>query len=106
MRAAANRSWPSTAISQRSAVLGGTGPALLVDWLIDSDIAAGRLIDLFSGHAVTATTFDTAAWLIYPIRAYLPLKVRSTIDFLRTHVCKPQLSSGLQSRKEQDQTEN
>ncbi len=80
----------SSALSLRSAVLAGAGPALLVDWLVDRDIAEGQLVDLFPDHAVTATTFDTAAWLIYPSRAYLPLKVRATIDFLRANVRRSQ----------------
>lgn len=61
----------------------GLGPALLPDWLVDAAIADGRLIDLFPGHQGTATSFDTAAWLVYPSRAYLPGKVRAMADFLR-----------------------
>ena len=34
-------------------------------------------------YAATATDFETAAWLLYPSRNYLPCKVRVTIDFLR-----------------------
>ncbi len=78
----------SSALSLRSAVLAGMGPALLVDWLVAQDLAEGRLVNLFPDHAVTATTFDTAAWLVYPSRSYLPLKVRATIDFLRAKVRK------------------
>lgn len=44
---------------------------------------AGRLIDLLPDYEVTATDFDTAAWLIYPSRAYVPLKVRAFIDALK-----------------------
>ncbi len=76
----------SSALSLRSAVLAGAGPALLADWLIDDDIDDGRLVDLFPDHEVTATTFDTAAWLVYPSRAHLPQKVRAVIDYLRTKV--------------------
>ena len=64
-------------------VLEGMGPALLADWMARDDIAEGKLVDLFPGYAVTATDFETAAWLLYPSRAYLPRKVRVTIDFLR-----------------------
>lgn len=73
----------SSALSLRSVVLGGAGPALLADWLIEDDIAMGRLVDLLPDYQATATTFDTAAWMIYPTRTYLPQKVRVTIDFLR-----------------------
>lgn len=73
----------SPAGSLRIAAINGLGPALLPDWLVDEDIAAGRLADLFPAWRVTATTFNTAAWLVYPSRNYLPNKVRVAIDFLR-----------------------
>ncbi|WP_299689254.1 LysR family transcriptional regulator [uncultured Tateyamaria sp.] len=76
----------SNALALRAAVLAGLGPALLADWLIDADIADDRLLDLFPTYAVSATTFDTAAWLLYPSRAYLPTKVRAVIDALRRHI--------------------
>lgn len=64
----------------------GLGPALLPDWLVDEAIAAGRLVDPFPDLRATATSFDTAAWLVYPSRAYLPGKVRAMADFLRQHL--------------------
>ncbi len=74
----------SNPLAVRTAVLAGLGPALLADWLIDRELTAGALVDLFPNYEVTATSFDTAAWLLYPSRSYLPRKTRSTIDFLRT----------------------
>ena len=71
---------PATALI--GAACDGLGPALLPSWAIDIEIAAGRLIDCFSAWDVTATTFDTAAWLIYPSRTFLPAKVRAMIEFL------------------------
>ncbi len=47
---------------------------------------SGPSVNLFPHHEVTATTFDTAAWLLYPSRSYLPRKVRATIEFLRKHL--------------------
>lgn len=73
----------SSALSLRSVVLGGAGPALLADWLIGDDLAAGRLVDVLPGHDATATDFETAAWLMYPSRSFLPQKVRATADFLK-----------------------
>jgi DNA-binding transcriptional LysR family regulator len=61
----------------------GMGPALLVDWLIKDELAKGTLVNLFPDYEVTATDFETAAWLLYPSRTYLPRKVRVVIDFLR-----------------------
>ena len=73
----------SNPLALRAAARQGLGPALLADWLVVDDLAAGILVDLFPAHAATATGFDTAAWALYPSRAYLPAKVRVTIDFLR-----------------------
>lgn len=61
----------------------GMGPALLADWLAKEALADGKLVDPFPDQAVTATNFETAAWLLYPSRTYLPTKVRTVIDFLR-----------------------
>jgi DNA-binding transcriptional LysR family regulator len=69
-----------------SAAIDGLGPALLPSWLVDPEIAAGGLLDVFPNDAATATTFDTAAWLVYPSRSYLPNKVRVMIDFLRSRI--------------------
>ena len=72
----------TSALALRESARAGLGPALLADWLIDADLASGALIDLFPEHRVTATDFETAAWLLYPSRSYLPLKTRLFIDFL------------------------
>ncbi|MDJ1008956.1 MAG: LysR family transcriptional regulator [Paracoccaceae bacterium] len=69
-----------------AAARAGLGPALLADWLAGDDLAAGRLVDLFPRHEVTATGFDTAAWLLTPSRRYQPLKTRVFVKALRAHV--------------------
>ena len=79
----------SSALVLRQAALDGLGPSLLADWMIDGDLAAGRLIDLFPPYEATATSFETAAWLLYPSRRHLPRKVRAAIDFLRAHLPIP-----------------
>lgn len=76
----------SSALTLRRAAILGLGPALLADSLVDEDLSAGALVDLFPRHDVTATTFDTAAWLLYPSRAHLPRKTRLVIDALRAHM--------------------
>ncbi|WNO11214.1 LysR family transcriptional regulator [Teredinibacter sp. KSP-S5-2] len=78
----------SNALALREAVRQGLGPGLLADWMVDRDIRAGRLVDLFPDYAVTATTFNTGAWMLYPSRSYLPKKVRVTIDFLKENIFK------------------
>ncbi|WP_299205449.1 LysR family transcriptional regulator [uncultured Tateyamaria sp.] len=76
----------SNALALRTAARNGLGPALLANWMTETDLAQGTLVDLFPDHDVTATTFDTGAWLLYPSRTYLPTKVRAVIDFLRARL--------------------
>jgi DNA-binding transcriptional LysR family regulator len=75
----------SNPLALHDAACAGIGPALLADWLIEDALTDGRLVDLFPGHEATATTFETAAWLLYPSRTYLPAKVRMAVDLLREH---------------------
>jgi DNA-binding transcriptional LysR family regulator len=73
----------STALALHRAALDGLGPALLGDWLIDADIAAGRLVDLFPQHEATATNFDSAVSLLYVSREHVPRRVRAFVDFVK-----------------------
>lgn len=73
----------SNAIALQQCAIAGMGLALLPHWLIDKDIATGRLINLFPAYEVTATDFNAAAWLVYPSRTYVPLKVNVFLDRLK-----------------------
>jgi len=84
----------SSVLGLRKAALQGLGPVLLADWLIRDHLGDGRLVDLFPDHAVTATTFDTGAWALYPSRAFLAHKVRVAIDFLHQHLGRGDRGSG------------
>ncbi|MBF9030422.1 LysR family transcriptional regulator [Rhodobacterales bacterium HKCCE3408] len=79
----------ANALSLRRAVLDGLGPVLLANWLVARQIESGALVNLFPDYESTATEFDTAAWLLYPSRSYLPRKVRVMIDFLRQRIGRP-----------------
>lgn len=76
----------SNAIALRECTLAGMGLSLLPNWLIQSHLEAGSLINVFPHHAVTATDFETAAWFVYPSKSYLPLKVKVFTDFLKAAV--------------------
>lgn len=76
----------SSAIALQQCAIAGMGLALLPHWLIDEDLHAGTLVNVFPDYEVTATDFSTAAWLVYPTRAYVPLKVRVFIDFLKKYI--------------------
>jgi DNA-binding transcriptional LysR family regulator len=74
----------SNAIALQQCAIDGMGLALLPHWLVDEDLRVGTLVNVFPDYEVTATDFNTAAWLVYPSRAYVPLKVRAFIDFLKS----------------------
>lgn len=76
----------SNALALQQCAISGLGLALLPNWLIDAELQSGALIDVFPEHQVTATEFNTAAWLVLPSRAYLPLKVQAFLDFLKTSI--------------------
>ncbi|TYQ27767.1 LysR family transcriptional regulator [Pseudanabaena sp. UWO311] len=76
----------SNAIALQQCAIAGMGLALLPNWLIGDDIRDGRLVNVFPSYDVTARDFSSAAWLVYPSRAYVPLKVRVFIDFLKQRI--------------------
>jgi len=80
----------ANALGLRRAAICGLGPVLLADWLVSQDLHKGTLVRLFPDYECSATTFDTAAWALYPSRSYLPRKVRAMIDFLRQSIRQPQ----------------
>ncbi|MEM8809997.1 MAG: LysR family transcriptional regulator, partial [Cyanobacteria bacterium P01_G01_bin.38] len=78
----------SNAIALQQCAIAGMGLALLPHWLVDEDLQVGTLVNVFPNYDVTATDFSTAAWLVYPSRDYVPLKVRVFIDFLEQSVSR------------------
>ncbi len=67
----------------KAAVLSGIGPGLIASWMLEDELEEGSLVDLFPGWEASAADFDTAAWLLYPSRDYVPLKVRALIDYVK-----------------------
>jgi DNA-binding transcriptional LysR family regulator len=76
----------SSALTLKSCAIDGMGPTLLPSWLVDQDIAAGRLLSVFDRYRVTATSYDTAAWILYPSRSFIPAKVKAVTAFMRANL--------------------
>jgi len=74
--------------SIRRCAIAGMGLALLPDWLVRDALDSGELLRLFEDYNVSATDFDSAVWMLYPSRSYLPLKTRVFIDFLAQRFAK------------------
>lgn len=75
----------SNALALRRAALDGLGVALLADWTIAEDIETGALVPLLMELEASISDFDTAAWVVYPSRTYVPARLRVFIDHLRAH---------------------
>lgn len=63
-----------------AAARAGLGVVLLPEWLVGTDIGAGRLVELLGDF--TPEPAATALYAVYPPGPYLPPKVRAFIDFL------------------------
>lgn len=74
----------SNPLALRQCALAGMGLALLSRWLIADDLRSGRLVQVLPQYQVANSDFDAAAWLVYPSRSYVPLKVRVFIDALKS----------------------
>jgi DNA-binding transcriptional LysR family regulator len=73
----------SNGVALRQCAVAGMGVLMLPRWNIAAELRAGTLVELFPDYRATASEFDTAAWMLYPSRSYLPLKVRLFADFLK-----------------------
>jgi len=76
----------STAAAVLQCAVAGMGPTLLPRWLIEGELRSSALVDVFPDYDVTATDFDTAIWLLYPSRTYVPRKVRAFADFVKQEI--------------------
>ncbi|WP_425146062.1 LysR family transcriptional regulator [Deinococcus sp.] len=74
----------SNAVALKECALSGLGIILQGRWIVGRELRRGDLIDLFPEHRVTSASFDAVGiWVMYPNRAYLPLKVRVFVEFLQ-----------------------
>jgi len=70
------------------AVLAGQGIAVILGWLVENDIAEGRLKVILNEH--TPSSLDINA--LYPERRFMQAKVRLFLDYLQSEL---QLSESL-----------
>jgi len=64
----------------REAALAGKGIAVILGWLVEDDIARGRLKVLLQDHAPTPLDIH----VVYPQRRFVQAKVRMFIDYLQS----------------------
>jgi DNA-binding transcriptional LysR family regulator len=77
----------------RDAVLGGPGIALLPDFVVADDLAAGRLVRLLP-RWTPRPPFGSAAHLVWLPARHLPPKTRAFIDFVLERMASPRRARG------------
>ena len=65
--------------------LGGWGIAWRSTWEVESEVAAGRLVEVLADFAAPAN----GIYAVFPQRKHLPLRVRLWIDFLKHSYARP-----------------
>lgn len=65
----------------RQAVLDGEGIALLPYYMVDDELAGGRLVSLFDGQVPA----NGGIWALYPSRRLLPFRVETFLELLGDH---------------------
>jgi DNA-binding transcriptional LysR family regulator len=74
----------SNAVVLKHCAMMGMGVILQAQWIVGRELGDGSLIDLFPNLEVSAAVSESpAVWLVYSTRAYLPLKVRVFLEFVR-----------------------
>jgi len=73
----------SNALALKTCALNDIGITMQACWMVVNEINNGKLVKLFTEYDVTMAGWDAGAWLVYPSRRYLPLKVRVFIDFIK-----------------------
>jgi len=62
----------------------GVGIALMPDWSINDDLAAGRLVRLFPKHRASWEAFENGIYAVYQKTRHQSKKVRAFVDFVST----------------------
>jgi DNA-binding transcriptional LysR family regulator len=77
---------PSITVTNAAVILqcalDGHGLALLSDWMVKKEIQSGKLIEVLPDWDAAGASFDSAIWLVFPSRKFLPARTRAFADFI------------------------
>jgi len=78
---------PILSVTNAKAILecvkSGLGLGTLADWTIQHDIDSGALVRVLPDWQVAGHQSDSAIWLVYPSRTFIPAKTRAFERFLQ-----------------------
>ncbi|GAA6138277.1 LysR family transcriptional regulator [Arenicella sp. 4NH20-0111] len=72
----------NSAAAIRQCVHDGFGIALLADWTVDEDLHSGKLVHVLPTWKASGASEESAIWLLYSSKKFLPAKTRAFIEFL------------------------
>lgn len=75
------------------AAAAGFGLILVLDWLVDHHVAAGRLVSVLDDYRVANQAGEGAIYAVYPSGRYVSVKVRVFVDHMAEYFAKA-LSGG------------
>jgi len=74
----------TNALALKRSVMDHMGITMLSKWSVRQELQEGSLVQIFNEYDTAMVDFDSAVWLVYPSKKYLPLKVRVFIDFMKS----------------------
>ena len=72
----------TTASAIKECAINGMGITMLADWSIKEELSDGRLEKVLPEWDIAGANADSAIWLVYPSRAFIPAKTAAFANFL------------------------
>lgn len=72
----------TTASAIKECAINGMGITMLADWSIKEELSDGRLEKVLPEWDIAGANTNSAIWLVYPSRAFIPAKTAAFANFL------------------------
>ena len=76
----------TSASAIKACVENGSGIAILADWAVNKALEEKSLARVLPDWAVAGDHFDSAVWLVYPSRKFMPTKTKVFTEFLLNNI--------------------
>ena len=82
----------------------GVGIALMPDWSVEHDLAAGRLVELFAPYDVSHIEFENGVFAIYQSSRHVSAKLKVFVEFLSEAFRQHRLPAARGQERRDDRT--
>lgn len=76
----------TSASAIKECIKSGFGISLLPDWVVREELKNEKLVSILDDWYITGKTFNSAIWLIYPTRTFIPAKTNAFMGYLQASV--------------------